>query len=225
MFAPKIAIVDDHPLYRLGIQSVLNDKLPEITVVGEYASAKELFSYLERGLHPDMVILDIIVPGISGVEIARILREKYPKIKILVLSSEVNFELVDELITIGVNGYLSKTAMQCDLIAAISSVLAGNHFYGKDIARIMYNIYIKANFKPVTTVLFSEPKKETKLTKREKEIINLLCEGIAVKEIATILCVSPRTIDNHKANIMKKLGFHNRIELVKYAIKEGIVRL
>jgi DNA-binding NarL/FixJ family response regulator len=89
----------------------------------------------------------------------------------------------------------------------------------------MYNIYIKANFKPAKTVLPSEPKKETKLTKREKEIINLLCEGIAVKEIATILCVSPRTIDNHKANIMKKLGFHNRIELVKYAIKEGIVRL
>lgn len=222
----KIAIVDDHALYRLGVQSVIGDNLPDISIVGEYASGKDFLRSLESGFFPDVVMLDIIMPEMSGVEVARILHSQYPEIKIIMLSSEANYELVGELLTIGVNGYLSKMAVQQDLVAAITSVLAGNHFYGKDIAQIMYDIYIaKVNSKSAKNKFFTKNKEEITLTEREKEVIKLLCGGISVKEVAEILCVSPRTIDNHKANIMQKLGFHSTVELVKYAVKEGIVML
>ncbi len=224
----NLIIVDDHPLYRFGTQSVIKKQLPKVNILAEYGSGEELLVYLQGGVLPDIVLLDVMMPGIGGIKTAQTIKEKYPDIKIIMLSSEIDPETINKLLDIGVNGYLSKLVVKEDLAHAMLSVVEGNLFYGQDIARIIYDACIAK-----TNSLSSTDKEEENtttndrvyLTKREEEIIALLCNGLATKEIAEELCISKRTIDNHKANIMQKMGFHSTVELVKYAIKEGIVIL
>ncbi len=215
----KIIIIDDHALYRLGERTVITEKVPNATILKECGSGIELFNYLEEGEQPNLVLLDIVMPEMNGVIVAKKLRKEYPDIKIMMLSSEVEPEIIYEILEIGVEGYLSKLAVKDDLALAIQNVIAGNHFYGQDISQIMYDTYIAKQNNP------KDDSGKVEFTERESEIIELLCEGLTVKEIAAKLYISKRTVDNHKAKIMKKLGFHSIIELVKYAIKEGIVIL
>lgn len=213
----KIIMVDDHDLFRLGVRSVITNKLPQVTILAEYSSGEELLQELAESEKPHIILLDIIMSGISGIETARQLKKKYPDIKIIMLSSEVASEIINELLDIGVDGYLSKLVLKEDLAEAILSVAEGEIYYGQDITHIMYNAYIAERGK--------KSKQKVHITEREREVIELLCEGITMKEIADRLNISKRTIDTHKSNIMQKLGFHSTIELVKYAIKEGIVVL
>lgn len=221
----KLIIVDDHALYRLGVKAVLTEKIPQAEILAECSSGKELLVYLENNTIPELIILDIVMPEMNGVQVAKVLRKEYPKVKIIMLSSEMSPDIINEILDIGVDGYLSKLAVKVDLISAIEAVLSGNLFYGKDIAKVMYDIHVSKNQKQKKYALFQKKKSAYLLSEREKEIVELLCEGFSVKEIANQLNVSPRTIDNHKARVMQKLGFHNTIELVKYAIREKIVLL
>ncbi len=224
----KLIIVDDHALYRLGERSVIKEKIPKAKILADYGSGQELLVGLRSGLLPDIVLLDIVMPGISGIETAKKIKEDYPEIKIIMLSSEVAPEIINEILDIGVNGYLSKLAVKDDLADAIKSVSEGNLFYGQDIARIIYDTYISQSVEIPSPrkSFFSLKKSEKKLfTEREKQVIEFLCEGITTKEIAAKLNVSKRTVDTHKSNIMQKLGFYSTVELVKYAIKEGMVTL
>lgn len=213
----KIIIVDDHALFRMGVRSVIVDKLPHTNILAEYGSGEKLLQQLTESDKPDIILLDIVMPGISGIETARQLKEKYPDIKIIMLSSEVTSEIINELLDIGVDGYLSKLVLKEDLAEAILSVAKDNIYYGQDITRIMYDAYIAGHNK--------KSKQKVHITEREREVIELLCEGITMKEIADRLNISKRTIDTHKSNIMQKLGFRSTIELVKYAIRESIVVL
>ncbi len=215
----KIIIVDDHALYRLGERTVITEKVPNAKILKECGSGMELFDYLKEGEQPNLVLLDIVMPEMNGVLVAKKLRNEYPDIKIMMLSSEVEPEIIYKILEIGVEGYLSKLAVKDDLALAIQNVIVGNHFYGQDISQIMYDTYIAKQNNP------KDDAEKMDFTDRESEIIELLCEGLSVKEIATKLNISKRTVDNHKAKIMKKLGFHSIIELVRYAIKEGIVIL
>lgn len=221
----KIVIVDDHALYRLGVRSVIEDQLPECSIVGEYSTGQELLVKLENCKNlPDLILLDIVMPEISGIEIAQILREQCPETRIIMLSSESTPETVEQLLKIGVNGYLNKAAVQTDLINAIRSVMDGEPFYGKIISKIMYDTYIAKNNATTSKCrIFGKSNEKIILTDREKEVIKLLCDGKTVKEIADILCVSPRTVDSHKYNVLQKLDFHNTAELVQFALKEGIL--
>ncbi len=215
----KLIIVDDHALYRLGERTVITEKLPNVTILKECSSGIEFFEYLKDGEQPDLILLDIVMPGMTGIEVARKLRKTHPNIKIMMLSSEVEPEIIYEILEIGVEGYLSKLAVKEDLATAIQNVMIGNHFYGQDISVIIYDAYIAKQNNP------NKPHEKVAFTEREMEIIELLCEGMIVKEIAQKLNISKRTVDNHKAKIMSKLGFHSTVELVKYAIKEGIIIL
>jgi len=211
-----VIVVDDHALFRLGAKSALNDKYFGISVVGEAESGTELFGILKT-THADIVLLDISLPDMSGIEIARRLRDEYPLIKILVISIDNTVSAVQALMNVGINGFISKRHGSADeLPEAIHTIMDGFEYYGKDISRIIYDIYVSKE---------AEAGIITEFTKREKEIIALCRNGLMSKEIASHLKISPRTVDTHKNNIFKKIGINNSIEMVQYALKHGIITL
>lgn len=227
----SIILVDDHAMYRAGIRASLSEAgcfTPKI--IAEAASGAEFYAALSSGLMPDLVILDIVLPDTTGVEIARYLKIKHPDIKIIMLSSEVSPELIDELLDIGVDGYLSKLA-QIDVIkSAVCSVMGGVPYYGRSVMKVMYDVCMTQQHK-TTFPTKNQPKLFTKkkdnaatmFTERENEIINLLCDGLQLKEIGEQLNISPRTVETHKNNILTKLGFSRISDLIKYAVKEGLI--
>ena len=234
--APKpatIILVDDHSIYRMGIRSVFGKMKCRcnVTVMAEAGSGKEFFRLLQEGHIPDLVLLDIVLPDLSGVEIARALRNEYPGIKIIMLSTEVSEKLVTELLDISIDGYLSKMARKEDIEKAICAVLAGNLYFGQSVAKIMHDIYLSKRYSDAASKKYTladnagHSTAEPLLTKREVDIIRLLSDGLTVREIAEHLFISIRTVETHKANIISKLGFKNTVELIRYAIKNGIVEL
>lgn len=218
----RIALVDDHALYRVGLRTTIAGMDAALTIIGECASGGEFAALLKQNTIPDLVILDIRLPDESGIEIARRLKNDYPQIIIIMLSSEVTEEIVSELLEIDVEGYLSKLAQMTDIEKAIRTVISGNHYYGQSVAKIMYDVYLaKAGITPRKKI-FSN-RNEQALTPREIEIIQYLCDGFSAKEVGDKLNLSFRTIETHRNNVMRKLGFNNIAELIKYAVKQGIV--
>jgi two-component system response regulator NreC len=189
----------------------------DICVVGEAACGTELFAALED-TETDVILLDVIMPGMSGIEIARLLRTTRPDVRILVLSSENTQQTLTELVEAGIDGFISKqkSAGPDELPNAIRSIYYGSEYFGRDMAAILYRIYVSIKKKTEATVEFTD---------RECEIIALCREGLRSKEIADRLFVSVRTIDTHKTNIFGKLGINNMKEVVKYAFEHGIIRI
>ena len=218
----RIILVDDHALYRIGLRTTIAAMDKQLTIIGECGSGSEFTMLLQQNPIPDLVILDIRMPDESGIAIARRLKKEHPQIKIIMLSSEVSEETVSELLEIEVEGYLSKMAQMTDIEKAIRTVISGSHYYGQSVAKIMYDVYlVKTGIAP-RKKLFST-KNEHALTPREIEIIQYLCDGYSAKEVGDKLSLSFRTIETHRNNIMGKLGFNNTAELIKYAVKQGIV--
>lgn len=215
-----IVIVDDHELFRYGLLSTIKKISPNIHILAECESCNNVYSFLERKVLPKIVFLDILLPDGSGIDLARFIKNNYPEIKIIMLSSEVSETSVNQLLDIGVEGYLSKLASKEDIKNAIIAVLDGNNYFGQNIAQIIYNIYI-AKTKNKSNAI----QNEISITDREIEVITLLCDGYSAKEIGNKLYLSSRTVESHKANIMSKLGFKNTAELIKYAIKHSIISL
>lgn len=218
----RIVLVDDHALYRIGLRTTIAAMDAQLSIIGECASGREFTMLLQQNIIPDLVILDIRLPGESGIDIARQLKSEYPQIKIIMLSSEVSAETVSELLEIGVEGYLNKLAQMADIEKAIRMVISGCHYYGQSVAKIMHDVYLAKTAIATKKKLFST-KKEQALTPRETEIIQHLCEGHSAKEVGDRLNLSFRTIETHRNNILRKLGFSNTTELIKYAVIKGIV--
>ncbi|HHT22518.1 MAG TPA: response regulator transcription factor [Bacteroidales bacterium] len=232
----SVIIVDDHAMYREGIRATMSKTACcPVKIIGEAGSAAEFFLLLSEGNIPELVVLDIMLPDLSGVEIARRLKSEYPEIKIIMLSSEVSEELITELLEIGVDGYLNKLARKEDIQAAFCTVIGGSQYFGRNVAKMMYDIYLNKQNKNTTpkkkSIFIGKKQKPSSeqthpiLSEREQEIMRLLCDAKSVKEIAEQLCISTRTVETHKSNILHKLGFSNVVDLVKYGIKEGIVVL
>ena len=218
----RIILVDDHALYRVGLRTTIATMDAQLTIIGECGSGSEFTMLLQQNIIPDLVILDIRMPDESGIEIARRLKKEHPQIKIIMLSSEVSSETLSELLEIEVDGYLSKMAQMTDIEKAIRTVISGSHYYGQSVAKIMYDVYLaKTGITPIKK-LFST-KNEQALTPREIEIIQYLCDGKSAKEVADKLSLSFRTIETHRNNILRKLGFNNTAEMIKFAVKQGIV--
>ena len=209
-------LVDDHELYRLGIRTAIESRHPDIAVVGEAGSGSELFDLLETAV-VDIVLLDIMMPEMSGVEIARRMKKEYPQIKILAVSSENSSETVQEMLAIGIEGFVSKLHGGAEIIVeAVRSVTQGVDYFGKDISDIIRRIYV---VKKKTTEVTAE------FTGQEKKIIELCHEGLPGKLIADRLGISLRTVDNHKSHIFRKLGINNTMEMVRYALQNGIIQM
>ena len=211
----KIILVDDHQMFRDGVKSVLDDE-ENIEIIGEVGAAKELYDLLKSD-SPDLIITDISMPDISGIEIAKYVSENYPGIKILILSMHSNEEFITKALSVGANGYLPKDTSMSELLEAINAIYKGDNYFNKNISdTILKSIINKSK---------QENLEQNTLTKREKEVIKLVVEGLTNKEIADKLFISIRTVDSHKNNIMQKLNLKSSVELVKYAIKNNLADL
>lgn len=213
---PKVIIVDDHTLFRLGVKGALAKNSANIKIVGEADCGEALFQLLDA-IHPDIILLDLHLPDMSEIEIITRLRREYSDIKILVISAENTADTIEPLLEIGIDGFISKQqSTATELPEAITTIMNGMEYFGKDIAAIIYKVYIS---KKKTAKITSE------FTEREQEIINLCHCGLQSKEIADRLHISPRTVETHKNNIFKKLGINNTMEMVRYAMEHGIIEM
>jgi DNA-binding NarL/FixJ family response regulator len=203
-------LVDDHPLMLFGITAMLEGKGVEI--VGTAGNGIDALKKAEE-LKPDVMMLDIVMPGMDGIELARRMRAEMPDVALLVLSSDSSLASLETLLNIGIDGFLSKTSDASVMIDAIKSVAAGYEFYGTDIARLIERISLA---KKASNSMF---------TPREIDVIRLSCMGLQYKEIAGRLGIKYLTVVTIKNNIFRKLGINNTVELVIYAIKNGLISL
>jgi DNA-binding NarL/FixJ family response regulator len=211
-----IIIVDDHRLFRTGLRNTFQHGYPDISVVGEADCGKTLFTL--PGLDTaDLVLLDINLPDMNGADVARRLRSDYPGMKILAISGENDRQTVQTMIEAGIDGFISKQQGDGDELAqAIRSVAGGAEYFGRDIAAIIYDVFVAKRKSVVITPEF---------TGRERDIITLCRDGLIYKEVADRLGISVHTVNSHKKKIFQKLGINNTMEMVQYALKNGIIRI
>ena len=207
----NIAILDDHDLIRLGLRSILADTPHQISI--DVASADALFEQLQNGTPCDLILLDILLPGTNGIEVAQRLRAEYPEIRIIVVSMETKEYTIIQLMQIGIDGFISKNGPMEEVCSAINSVEEGVPYYGCDLALLVRDI-VDARLDKKSSAL---------LTKRELEIIEACCSGLLGKEIADKFNISLRAVNSHKTNIFNKLGLSSSVEMVRFAIEHGII--
>ncbi len=207
-------VADDHPVVRKGLQSCLS-RAGRIRLVGEAADGDEALRKA-RELKPDVVLMDISMPGMNGLTVTEMLRKELPDMKVLVLSVQRNKDSIFRVIQAGAHGYVSKEAPSEEVIRAIESVHGGEPFFSEEIARAALNEFINSGGK-------KEP--FSQLTSREREVLVLIAEGQSNKEIADRLNIGVRTIETHRERIMRRLNIHSVAGLTKYAIANGLVTL
>ena len=212
----RIIIVDDHNFFRMMLKTMLQTSCPDIFVAGEAATGEELFRLLPH-TEADLVVLDVNLPDVWGVDVTRRLRSEYPKLKIIAVSGENTAETIQAMIEAGIDGFVSKQSSGVnELESAIHSVMNGVEYFGRDISSIIFDVYVA---KKKTSTVTSE------FTDREREIIHLCRDGLQCKEIAGRLGISVYTVNAHKRNIFEKLGINNTVEMVQYALEKGIIRI
>lgn len=214
----KIILVDDHEIVRDGIKSLLLTS-NNIKIIGEASNYSELKQLLS-GNKVNIIVMDISLPGISGIEITKELSDRYPEIKVLILSMFTDEEFIYNAIKAGAKGYLPKNSKQEDLINAINVIQSGEEFFSPLISQVLMNSYIKK----IRTEDENKTDEES-LSKRELEILKLVAEGYSNKEISERLFISIRTVETHKTHILNKLNLKSTVDLVKYAIRMKIINL
>jgi two-component system nitrate/nitrite response regulator NarL len=210
----KVLVADDHPVVRKGLQSCLT-KQGRLKLVGEAADGEEALQRT-RELSPDVVLMDINMPGMNGLAVTEVLRKEAPDVKVLVLSVHSNKDYIFRVIQAGAHGYVSKEAPPEELLRAIEAVHSGEPFFSEEIARAALSEFVNSGGK-------KEP--FSQLTSREREVLVLIAEGQSNKEIADKLGIGVRTIETHRERIMRRLNIHSVAGLTKYAIANGLVAL
>jgi DNA-binding NarL/FixJ family response regulator len=213
----KVLLVDDHKIVRDGIRALLSGQ-EDIRIYDEAGSGSELFRQLNSGL-PDIVLMDISLPDISGIELCEKVREQFPLMKVLFLSMYTSEEYIFNAIKAGAQGYLPKNISQDELLHAIRAVAAGEEYFSESVSNVILKSYIKK-------AQDKEPENLTQssaLSKRELEILRLFAEGNTNPQIAEQLYISTRTVESHKNHIMQKLGLKTAVDLIKFAIKHHII--
>lgn len=216
----KILIVDDHTLVRDGIGSMLTS-FTDMEVLSEASDGEEAINKATL-LKPDLILMDIMLPGLNGIEAAKIIKERLSNCKILFLSMELAEEYLNEIIKLGACGYVLKDIRKNELGDAIRRAMTGEPYFSKGISDMVFKKYYETNN---PSKINAEEVPVASLTDRELEIVKLLSEGVNKKEIADQLFISPRTVDAHRSNIMEKLRLKSTVELVKYAIKNNIIKI
>lgn len=211
----RILISDDHAILRSGLRMLLNAE-EGVEVVGEATRGEEALTLVAE-LQPDLVLMDISMPGMGGIEATAEIKRLYPQIKVLVLTMHENEAYLFRTIKAGGSGYVLKKAADTELIDAIHQVMAGGAFLRPSVAKALAQDYLERVSAGEATDTYDT------LTEREREILKLIAEGHTNPEIARLLVISVRTVETHRAHIMDKLGFHHRSELVKYALRKGLL--
>jgi len=215
----KILIVDDHEVVRDGLKNILLS-LNNVAIAGEAANGEDAISMYDS-LKPDLVIMDISMPGMNGIEATRIIKENDPNAKILILTMHDNQEYLNQIIRSGAKGFVLKNTDKEELLDAVKTVSSGENFFSKDISKLIIENYIRS----AKETDKNDGYNEVPLTKREIEILKLIAEGNSNQEIANKLYISYNTVDTHRKNIMHKLSIKNTAGLVRYAIEKGLISL
>jgi DNA-binding NarL/FixJ family response regulator len=220
----KILIADDHVIVRRGLASLLSLN-PSYEVICDVADGQAAFdAAITKDI--DIVLMDISMPKMDGLQATKLIKAQAPRVKVLVLSAHDQSEYVQKILECGANGYLLKTTSPDELYAAIDAVMAGNAFFSPTISKILLDQYL-GSLHPMKGKVGTKCKNNYAgpLSKREQEILQFIVAGKTHHQIADILHLSVRTIDTHRNNIIKKTNLHDTASLVTYAIKEGIVDL
>jgi two-component system response regulator NreC len=211
----RILLADDHIVMRTGLRALL-ERQPNLEVVGESENGRETVA-LAASLRPDVVVMDVGMPVLNGIEATQMIVTQCPTIAVVILSMHADESYVMRALKAGARGYLLKDSAAADLIGAIQAISQGKSFFSPKVSRILAEDYVR--------VLKQKGAVDTYdlLTSREREILQLLAEGKANKEVATALNISPYTVETHRSHILQKLNLHNSAELVLYAVRKGII--
>ena len=212
--ATSIILADDHPVVRRGMQALL-ERERDFSIVGVAADGLETIRLVEQ-LKPDVLVLDLMMPGLSGLEAMRILRESSPRTRVVILSMHSSNAFIAQALRNGAIGYVLKDSTEENLVRAVREAAAGRRFLSPPVTEIAINAYIEqskaAPFDPHET-----------LTPRQREVLQLAAEGKTNPEIAARLNISVRTVENHRATLMQRLGLENQAELIRHAIRHGLI--
>ncbi len=211
----RILLADDHKVVRQGMRALLST-IPEWEIVGEADNGRDAVS-LTAELKPDIVILDIGMPELNGLDATRQIKKKLPETEVLIFTGQETEELVHDVFDSGARSYIMKTDAADHLIGALKALSEHKHFFTSRISEIVFARYIQGK-----KTVEGAPEK-SRITDREREIVQLLAEGKSSKEIATMLGISVRTVETHRAAIMKKLGLKSFSELIRYAVRNKII--
>jgi two-component system response regulator NreC len=210
----RILLADDHALFRLGIRTLL-EKQDDLEVVGEAGDGREAMDKVAE-LRPDMIVMDIAMPGMNGVEATKRIKSRCPEVYILALTALEDERYFFEIVRAGASGFVVKGALPDELLAAVRAVAEGNVYLYPALSRALVGEYLSESSREETAAADG-------LTDRERQILQLVSRGRTAKEIGTQLGISANTVERHRQNLMAKLKLHNRADLVKYAIRKGLV--
>ena len=214
-----VILVDDHQIVRDGIR-LLIEGMENIRVIDEAGNAEVMLAILKTK-KPDLAIIDISLPGMSGIDLAKYISTNYPEVKILMLSMYTNEEFVFNSLRSGASGYLPKNTTRKELNNAINVISEGKEYFSESIS----NIILKSYIKKAQSKNEEDEKELSKLSDREQEVLKMFSEGKSNKEIADELFISTRTVESHKNHIMQKLGLKTTVDLIKFAIRNGILEI
>jgi two-component system response regulator NreC len=212
---PRIVIAEDYTILREGLKSLLSSSA-NFEIIGEAEDGREAIRCVEQ-LKPDLILMDLSMPRMNGLEAIREIKRRFSKTAILVLTVHKTEEYILATLKAGADGYVLKDATQAELMMAVKNVLSGKHYISPGISEKVIEGYLDGR-----KTLKTRTSWET-LTQREREILKLIAEGYKNKEIADFLCISPKTVEKHRANLMEKLSLHNVQALTSFAIDKGLV--
>jgi len=217
MYMTKIHILlaDDHTILRAGLKMMLNAQ-PDMEVVGEASDGRQAITETQR-LQPDIILMDITMPEMNGIEATRQIKKLVPESRILILTMHEHDEYVFQALRAGASGYMLKEAADTELISALHIIQSGQFYLSPMAQSVLVGDYLQR------VHIGEEKDSYSTLTEREREILKLIAEGYTNNQIAERLVISPKTVDTHRTHIMDKLNLHSRAELVKYAMRRGLL--
>jgi two-component system response regulator NreC len=210
----RLLLVDDHAVVRSGLRMLLSNE-DDLQIAGEAGSGREALESVER-LQPDLVLMDIGLPDMTGIEVTRQIKQRWPAVAVVALTIHEDEEYFFQMLQAGANGYVPKRAAPEELLTALRTAAEGGVYLYPTLAKLLVRDYLSGERETADV--------QDGLTDREQEVLLHLAEGASNQEIADTLNISPKTVARHRENIMRKLKLHSRAELVKYAIRKGIIK-
>ena len=211
----RVLIAEDHTIVRKGLRSLL-DAEPGIEVIAEAKDGQEAVEKTER-LRPDVVVTDISMPGLNGLEATRRIKKRFPEVQVVILSMHTNDEYIFQVLGAGASGYVLKQSAVQELVSAIQMVSRGQSYLSPSVSKRVVEEFVRRG------QALAEPDSYDSLTNREREVLQLVAEGHKSREIAELLYISEKTVQTHRAHIMQKLGIRGAAELTQYAVRKGVI--
>jgi DNA-binding NarL/FixJ family response regulator len=215
----RVMLVEDHHIFRKGLNLLLKE-MPDVEVCAEANNGKEFLELLEKE-KPDIVFMDVQMPVMNGIDATRQAMQRFPDLKIIAISMSGEEEFLVNMLEAGVKGFLLKTVEEHELKKALALIADNKNYFSDELIPTLTNSIIRSRSKDEPAV----PELREELTKREVEILNLICKGYTIKEISDTLFISQRTVDGHKANLFRKTGVDSSVKLVTFAIKNNLYKV